>query len=206
MPNNLVQQIEYIAGAGYLNTVNDAAIGGMVNTLTGAAYFGGQLGCRIAVDHATAAKLSDTANVGTLYGGIYQYVQTKSGSSTAPARGLAAFFASSADLQSYIVTPDVPTNGGCLAGFYISAPTKGYYCWIQIRGLAGVKFHSSITRATPAAQDMVYLTSGGGVGDEIEDATAITDAFLRRAVGIAAEAPVASEVKLVELWDRFLNV
>jgi len=204
MPSNTPHQIVNISGKGKLNAVDDQYVGGPVNQLTGLPFYRGQLGAKLAVDHEHAADLSDTS-VATLYGGIYRYVQTKAGSTAAPARGLVAFYATAADVQADVVTPDAPANDGCIAGIYISAPTKGQYCWIQVSGLAGVKFRASITRATPAAQCMVYVQSGTNVADQIEDNTNITESVLRRVLGVAAETPVGAAIKLVELWERFVN-
>jgi hypothetical protein len=201
---SLNQQIANLPD-GYLNGSSHATRGGVVNSLTGSALIAGQLSTEIDVDHEMAAKLSKTS-IGTLYGGRYKYVQTKAGSTAAPARGLIAFYATAADLKARIVTPDVPTNTGCVAGVYISAPTKGEFCWIQTSGLASVKFTDSITRATPAAQDMVFVKSADNVADQEEGATTVTVNLLARCLGIAAEAPVAGEIKLVELWERFRNV
>lgn len=204
MPSNTPHQIVNISGKGKLNAVDDQYVGGPANQTTGLPLYRGQLGAKLALDHEHAADLSDTS-VATLYGGIYRYVQTKAGSSASPARGLVAFYATASDLQNDIVTPDAPTPNGCIAGIYISAPTKGYYCWIQTSGLAGVKFTASITRATPAAQCMVYVKAADNVAEQYDDATTITEAHLRRILGVAAETPVGNSVKLVELWERFVN-
>src|ERR1700758_821268 len=80
--------------ARFLNDVNDAVAGGAIVSLpsgvTGPAVSATQPGDRIVLDDATALALSDTA-IGTLFGGIYMYVQTLSSSTAAPARGTGAF-------------------------------------------------------------------------------------------------------------------
>lgn len=205
MPANTPHQIVNIP-SGHLNDVDDVYIGGPANSLTGQAFYRGQLGAMLDLDHETALALSLTS-VGTLYGGVYQYVQTKTGSTATPARGLAAYWASHDDIEDYIVTPDPPSSPyGCFAGVYIDAQTKGRYCWIQRSGLASCLFQATaLTRATPAAQSMVFVTNNAATFDQEEDATNVTVALLAKHVGIAAEAPVAGAISLVELFERFVN-
>src|SRR5271154_1552544 len=128
--------------AQYLNTVNDTASGGAVLTLPPGAPAPSTSqtipGDRIVLDDVTAAALSSTA-IGTLYGGIYEYVATLSSSTAAPARGAAAFYRA-ADLPPaftaplYQVTADAnPTTTlpTLIAGVFINAITKGNFGWIQ---------------------------------------------------------------------------
>src|SRR5438128_957939 len=113
-----------------LNQVNDTFVGGG-DAAPGA--HPGQLGKTKRLTHAQAAQLSDTT-IGTLYGGVYQYVLSKSGSTAAPARGLTTFWSSAANVIAYTVTPDSAgiADDGRYAGWYINAPSKGNYCWIQV--------------------------------------------------------------------------
>src|SRR5579863_2181144 len=94
--------------AKYLNTVNDVAAGGQqVSVPSGVTQVqANQLypGDRILLDDVSALALSDTVNTGTLYGGIYTYVQTLSSSTAAPARGAAAFYRA-ADLPPAFTPP-----------------------------------------------------------------------------------------------------
>lgn len=204
MPDNTSHPIVNISGSGKLNAVDDQYVGGPANQLTGLPLYRGQLGAKLFVDHEDAAALS-CPTVGTLYGGGYRYVQTKLASTAAPARGLVAFYATAADVQADIVTPDAPAGNGCIAGIYINAPTRGQHCFIQISGLASIKFTNPITRATPAAQDMVFVRANDNVADQEEAATAVTVNMLARSLGIAAAAPVGGAISLVELWERFVN-
>lgn len=144
--------------ARFLNDVNDSVLQGAVNTVPSGvqtpAWVQDIPGDRICLDDATALALSDTA-VGTLYGGLYEYVLSKSGSTAAPALGIAAFFLA-ADIGAttglnYEVTPDAQPSAAVPAyiqGVYISAPTKGNYCWIQIAGIASCTFDSSVAATT----------------------------------------------------------
>lgn len=202
MAGSVTQQIERLSGKGFLNSIDDAVIGGIANTLTGASYFGGQLGDRFTLSHAMALQCSDPA-VGTLYGGKYQYVKTKAGSTAAPARGLIAFWD---DMDDYVVTPDAPTGTACIAGVYIGAPTKGQYCYIQTGGLASVKFAADITKATPASQDFVIVGAGTNLADVIEDATTLTSVEMRSALGNCSGVPTTNAINLVQLRYEFENI
>jgi len=149
----------------YLNDVNDPLGGPQIQSVPGgiAPQFDQDYpGDRICLDDATAYALSDTT-VGTLYGGIYEYVITKSGSTAAPALGVPAFYLA-ADIGAtttglnYEVTPDAnPTAAAAtfLQGVYISAPTKGNQCWIQVSGIATVQYQATVTDT--AAGDSVTV-------------------------------------------------
>ena len=149
-----------------LNDVNDAVCGGATNQGTGATLYGGILG--IEIGFTDAQVYSDSA-VGTLYGGVYKYVQTYLNSTASPARGYAAFWYNA---DAMIVTPDF--QNGLQCGVFINPVTKGYYGWIQIGGKASVMFRSSITKATPAVGDLVIVQSQYGVADILADTTNFT--------------------------------
>src|SRR5438477_614882 len=88
----LIYSPDNVRLSGKLNDVNDSVAGGSVAGGTGFPMYGGLLGVRIALSAAEALALSDTT-VGTLYGGIYQYVRFLTGATQAPARGNVAFWA-----------------------------------------------------------------------------------------------------------------
>lgn len=185
-----------------LNDVNDPAPGVPLASSSASGsiiqpYYG-QVGKRLVLTTAMALKLSDTT-IGTLYEGIYQYVQTKSGSTAAPARGGAVYWD---DLTSYIVTPDVTTsNVGLFAGVYLSAPTKGNWCFIQIAGKASVLFKASPTKTTPAAGDAVVLNgTSTNTADVLADATGVTWATIKLMLGVAIAAPTTAAISTVDLW------
>lgn len=137
--------------AKYLNDVNDSVIGGAVNTApTGLTVSQGQQtlpGDRICLDDATALALSDTA-VGTLYGGIYMYVQAAATSTAVATRGCVAFFKAADVGTAYIGYPDaqplttVPT---LVLGIWLNSISKASYGWIQIAGVASVLYDSGVT-------------------------------------------------------------
>ena len=182
-----------------LNDVNDSAAGGVLTSGTGTAAALGQLGKT--VEFADANEIFYDSSVGVLYPGKYQYVQTRLASSASPARGLIAFWYG--DPTNYVVTPDA--QDGELAGIYINSLTKGYYGWIQIEGVASVKFDASQSQGTPATKDIVVQKSSANTADALAGATTITAAILARVLGIAYDAPVAGTVTRVELYEKFLN-
>lgn len=188
---------------GYLDTVNDPAPGVPVSTaqISGSIVqpYAGQVGGKLVINDTNALALYKTTK---LYNGIYAYVLTKSGSTTAPAVGLPAFWY---DRSNATVTPDLATGeGGDLAGFYLGAPTKGNYCFIQVAGKANVYMKTPITKATPVDGDMVFIDVSTVEGDVIADATNITAPILKLKVGIIQGTVTAGAVNLVVL-DRSID-
>jgi hypothetical protein len=199
MPTNFLSNITHLTTP-TLDTIDDAFIGSSVSTGTGAQPYPGQLGAIFTMNNAEAARAGKN---NTLFQGTYQYVQFKSGSTAANARGQIVFWS---DVNNYIVTPDaVAANLGCWAGITLNAVTKGNFGWIQVWGQAGVLFVASITKATPAACDMVVVdATPSNKADVLADATGVTWATLRLKLGVAEEAPAGGAVKLVELcWNIF---
>lgn len=182
-----------------LNDVNDSVAGGVLTSGTGTALTLGQLGKT--VEFADANEIFYDSSVGTLYPGKYQYVKTYASSSASPARGLIAFWYG--DPTNYVVTPDA--QDGEIAGIYINALTKGYYGYIQIEGIASVKFDSSQSQATPAVKDLVVQKSTANTADALIDSTTVTAGIAKRVLGIAYDAPVANTISRVELFEKFLN-
>lgn len=189
--------------SGYLNNENNTlvgktATGGPVNFIN-QSYLG-QLGKILVIDDAEASKLS-LSSVGTLRSGAYMLVKTKAGSSAAPARGIAAFWDTSANggVAGAVVTPDMAATSS-FAGIYINAPTKGNYCWIQVRGLVTLQCRSSVT-TTNIGDIAVFTGLTTNTFDAIADATdyLITAGAYKQVVGQWYEAPANSGLKLAFL-------
>lgn len=193
-------KIDRISQTGYMNSGPDTVAGGVSSGLTGAAMFPGQLGDILEVSHTMAAQLSDSA-IGTLYGGEYQYVLFLSTGGNS-VRGQVMYWS---DEANYVVTATAPTSGARRAGIALGVVTAGKYGWIQVTGLASVLFKASITKATPAIDDLVVIDVSAVRGDVIADATAIVSPNLKLVLGVAAEAPVSNSIKKVELWRTFVN-
>lgn len=187
--------------SGYLNNENNSILGksatGSPVVLPAQAY-GGNLGKLYVIDDAEAAKLSLTS-IGILRVGVYMCVKTKLGSTAAPARGLAAFWDTSANggVAGAIVTPDMTATSSC-AGVYINAPTKGNYCWVQVAGLATLQCRAAVTTTTIG--DIAIFTSlTTNTFDSTADATAggvDTAGEYKAIIGQWYEAPANSGLKL----------
>ena len=206
--NGLVSQIERLTAK--INKVDDSAVGGLAINTIGTAPILGQLGCRFVLD-MDSVKYDST--VGTVYGGIFQYVQTKAASTAAPARGSFAFWSTAVADDLYRVTPDEDDAMGAnnCAGVYIGAPTKGQYCVIQIGGRAFVKYRAGLTGAA-AVGEAVYC-AGAGAGADVGLADVLNGAgnptftqvgnMLARFIGVARELPVAGATTTVDMpWPR----
>lgn len=196
----------------FLNDVNDSTSGGVVVSLPAGAPVPGVSqtipGDRIVLDDATAVGLSDTT-VGTLFGGIYMYVQTLSSAVQAIARGAAAF-CRAADLPSavtglYQVTSDQQPSAAIptlFVGVFINAATKGNFCWIQIGGVASCLFDSAITAA--AVGNPVSVKIGAAVNGTFDVGvnvvtTTIAFSYAGAYAGTAIVLPVLSTVTAVLL-------
>jgi len=198
----LTKQADFLT-AKYLNDVNDSVAGGVVVSVPSGAPSPSVSqtlpGDRIVLDDATALALSDTS-VGTLYGGVYTYVQATYTTRT-PVRGGVAFFKTADIGVQYVAYGDadpsttVPTH---IAGIFISAPTKNYYCWIQVAGAASVLFDSGTLTAVAdgnwvTAKVSATLASTADVGAV---AGVVTIAAL---LGVACGLPISSTVSTVML-------
>ena len=193
-----------------LNDFNDASPGLPLSTANASGsiiqpYYG-MVGKRLVCTYAIANKLTDTA-IGQLYEGIYQYVQTKAGSTNAPARGTLAYWQ---DFENYIVTPDQSStdpvlggdNSGLVAGVYLSAPTKGNYCFIQISGKASVLFKTNTTKTPTKMGDLVIVDGTTSPrGDVLNDATPMTMLIAKTILGVAITTPSGNVISLVDLWN-----
>lgn len=191
----------------FLDLINDAFIGSGSSTGTGAQPYPGQLGAFMELTEAEALAMSSVPGTQTLHCGIYQYVQfTGTQTSTNVANQVYVW----KTRASYIVTSDVAsTTFGEIAGISLLAVTKANYGWIQVGGVANVKFKASLTAATPAIGDLVILdqsaTTSGAFADDPTQATSLTATVAKSILGVAEAAPVGSAVQLVQLWPRFYN-
>lgn len=136
---------------GFLNTVNDAVIGGQLTTVPNGvqASQGEQTlpGDHYVLDEAAALGASKTS-VGTLHGGYYQYVLLDP-SATTLALGQALFWKLVSNTTGiYTVTNVESGNLPLFAGVVINPSwTPGNYSWIQALGRATVLSSGAITAA-----------------------------------------------------------
>lgn len=182
---------------GLLNTVNDSVIANQAG-ITGVSKFGGQLGKYLAVSQDQIA-LMYSSTVGTLYAGIYQYVQFNSGD-TAPVIGQACYWLSGQSAGSFIVSTDSngnATNTPMPAGIFISIPTAGNYCFIQVAGIATVKYKDGLTVA--AATGLPVIAGSDGLADT--NAGTNVPNF----IGTAWTLPVSNSTALVQLSSHLIQ-
>ena len=191
---------------GLLNDINTVGVETTYTSPTGSVgRFQGFLGAIITLDNSDALLHSDTT-IGTLYHGRYQLVQTLS-TGGAGVRGYAAYWtasvlSASSSASRYIVT--ATATDGDHAGTFICAVTAGDYCWIQLDGLCSLQFKATVTAATPATKDLVYTTASAATYDDLQSG-AVTDAILKRLVGVAEGAPASGTISLVEVFPRINN-
>lgn len=190
-----------------LNDVNDPNPGVIVSTanVSGSIIqpYPGQVGKRLVCSYQTALALSDTA-IGTLYEGIYQYVQFLSTESAAAVRGQLVYWS---DYDNYIVTTDIATTtnkSGLFAGVILNVVTAGNYGYIQIAGKASVLFKATaITKGSTVAAGDLVLADGttSPRGDVLNDASGLTMALGKLILGVAIATPTFGAVSTVDLWN-----
>lgn len=212
MPTGLESKIIRIS-TGKLNTVNDSTPGAPVTSGTGAAQYQGQLGAKV-IFGPDEVKYSSA--IGTLYGGVYQYVRFRTTATAAPARGLIAFWDISVAENLYQVTNDESGVLGAQgwAGIVLNAVTRGYYGFIQIEGKASILFRAIISAVGPAIGDPVYCAGIGAgepaVADVIRSAVPATLADVsqmsERYLGVAEVAPINSTISAVQLRPLAVRV
>jgi len=196
----------------YLNTAaytGDPAPGVLVQTsdVSGSIVqsYGGFLGAILTLNAADAANYSDPASA-TLYAGKFQYVHFVP--TTGPAvQGQVVFWKdTTANLLAALrdVTSDESAGElGEIAGIALANTAKNKYWWIQIAGVAQVKFAASNNAATPAVGDLVfadYVGSSIYAIDPTQSTTGLTLAQLKGVLGTAfGVAPTNSTVSPVLL-------
>lgn len=183
---------------GQLNSVDDALIGGVSGGSGGFSKYAGQLGKRLVVDQSQIGLLSDAA-VGTLYGGVYQYVRL-SEDADAPVVGEVAFWDLTEPYGAYQVTDDPSqgaTDGTTLAGVFINAITPGNYGFVQVLGVASVLYTNPVT-ASGIGNPVVVVASGSPAGVALVDqVSSVSNPSLLLGWGITAG--VAETLGLIQL-------
>jgi hypothetical protein len=202
------KQADYLDAA-FLNDVNTAVLGGQIQSVpSGVTATQGQQslpGDRIILDDATALALSDTT-VGTLFGGIYMYVNATWTTQAAAVGGIAYFRA--ADIGSTTTTPYVAFGDAqpstvlptFILGVWINVLTKGNYGWIQIAGVAGVLFDSTVSATT--AGSLVIAKASASVAstaDNLTSGAAVTAITAASTIGVSCGTTATSTVAKVAI-------
>lgn len=188
----------YLDTAAYLGDPAPGAIVGNAN-VSGSLIesYGGFVGGRMFLSAAEAAYYSDPLLA--LFGGVYQYVQIRTAAAADAVQGQMLFWF---DIVNGIVTPDVTAaNVSLKAGVALGNTKRGNYWFMQVDGVAQLKFRAALTKAAPAIGDLVVMDSTPGIfGDVQLDATALTSPLVKLAVGRAwATAPANATITPVML-------
>lgn len=216
MPSNqFSKQPQQLSSAfgGFLNGGNgDQVVGGVLtgipaNLTTAGANAGGQdiPGDRLCLGMADALALSKTS-IGTLYGGVYQYVTKYASDVLAAVLGKIAFIRTASANDSYTVTSDESGTTGAAfgVGVYINVITPGYSGYIQNWGKATGLFTTPLT-GVPAAGCGVYIAADAAgrfdvfAGSGAAPTIAQVDAMNVYYRGIAGPAPAANTASVIEL-------
>lgn len=212
-------------GASKLNDVNLSAAQGTINTIPGTPTTTGINqgaqdipGDRLVLSTADALALSDTT-VGTLFSGMYQFIQTTSTATAAFARGRIFFWNTALESTGspYIVTADeTQAQGvGLWSGIGLNTVTAGNFGWMQILGKASIRSRTAFTGPTPA-QGIGAYCAGAGAGTDVGtfdifngDASNPTfqqvDQMIVRYLGVTEALPVGATITTVDLigsWKR----
>jgi len=194
---------QQLVTTGFLDTVNDSSPFSVQSLTAGVPSLYTQgVGVIIELDNRQALMLSSVPATFALYGGLYQYVQFKSGSTSSNAKGQLVFWDTLANSgqNNYVVTPDATsTNITQVAGITLGAVSKGNYGWIQIPGgvggLATVLAKSSPTDATIGDIAFVNVAPANTVDFNTEGS--ITTRQLSKRIGVAYQLPVSATATLV---------
>jgi len=164
----------------YLDAVNDPYPGESTTGLSNPNAFLGQVGAYLILNEGDAIKFSSATGIG-LHAGVYQYVQFVSTSTASNVAGGPVFWvtpaASGSTTASYVVTPDVPSGYVGFAGASLNAVTKGNYGFILVEGFLNAAALGTITKGTPAAGDVMFLTATAGGFDDPTTASLTTVTF-----------------------------
>lgn len=185
---------------GYLNATDDLYPGGGSSN----SKFGGQLGKQMVLTGAQAAQLSKTST-GTLYAGVYQYVKLKA-AATPAVRGAAYFWDNAVApglFQVVTIESSTTLTAASMAGIALNTITAGQYGWIQVAGIASVKYVASIT-GTKATGRPVFISIAGttsiGLADVVDDITTTAGArFFERYMGWAIDLPADGAIGKINL-------
>jgi hypothetical protein len=208
MPSGITQLIDRQVSSSFNAGTGDVLPGQSVASGTGAAQYLGVVGSRLALD---SQGIRFTSSVGTLFGGIYQYV-LMTYTTTQPARGQLVFWDVSASESAYQVNGDAKPTAAIptlIAGVVLNTTVvKNTYAWMQIAGRASVLFDSTITAAAAgnpvSAKISATVPSTCDVGVSVVTAT-IPIGPVDALIGIAETIPVLSVISVVQLNSSLLR-
>jgi hypothetical protein len=203
------------------NNYSDTTIGGALTTapsgLTANQGTATMPGDRVIFSPSDALAISNNS-VGTLYTGTYRYVASRNNSTSAPTRGHAAFWdtsaaaavgannaATEASDALYQITSDEPANfGGLFAGVFVNNMTKGNYWWIQESGKTTCVFRTTISGVATQGQG-VYLALAGNNANA-QDVGAFDQIFAENQTTIFAANGTAGSNFIDNAFVRYVGV
>lgn len=168
----------------------------------GPSPFFGLLGMKKKLDQTVAAKFSDTS-IFTLLDGVYRLVRSDPtiADVTKWAVGRPVFWVDKKLFKVTTVAADATVK---FAGVALGPlTTAGTFKIIQVSGEAPGLYAAALTKAAPAINDPLVLKFAANLADfDVElDATAFSNAIVKRMVGRVDEAAVAASVKRIFLND-----
>jgi hypothetical protein len=207
MPAGITQLIDRQVTASMNAGTGDVLPAQSVSSGTGAAQYQGVVGSRIALDSQT---IKSTASIGTLFGGIYQYV-FMTYTTTQPIRGAAVFWDLSVGEAVYQVNGDAKPTAAIptlVAGVALVTWVKNTYYWMQIAGRASCLFDSaalsSAVAGNPVSAKVSPTTpSTFDVGAAV--VTATTPVTVMATIGVAETIPTVNTVSVVTMFSWMMK-
>lgn len=240
MPSNFTKQPQFLDFKFLNSAVGDPVQGGQLTAIPSPLAIPGYIqgmqtiaGDRMVLGALDAFALSNTA-IGTLYGGIYMYVNSlAAGGFTAIGRlafwdpsafSIATSAPNSFDNLYRVTAAEAQAGAGItppIAGVFINTLTAGNLWWIQIAGKATMSFGTAansqfVGTSTYLKYGGVYAggygtTTGSGFVTQIEGTTFATtsqilDTTISQHVGIAEVLPSASTLNIVDMDPRLYRL
>jgi|SRR5882672_948178 len=203
MPAGITQQIDRMVSSAMNFGTGDATPGQSVSSGTGQSSYGGNVGARVALG---PTDVRSVAAVGTLLGGIYQYV-FMTFTTQQPVRGRFVFWDLAVAESVYQVNGDAKPSAAVptlVAGVVLNTSVLvNTFAWMQIGGRASILFDSAALTAALA---------GNMVSVKVAATTASTaDVGASRAapavaqVGFAETLPAVNTISVVQMDPPLLR-
>lgn len=194
--------------SGAINTVNDTVIGNYpVGTNESQSAVQGQLGKQVVLDDSQL--IADSA-MGTVYGGMFQYVRLAAAASAVVVGQIVFWDISVADNLFQVTTSEAGSTPGAQfrAGIVLNSDWEaGNYSFIQIMGPTFVQFRAALTVAGAVGSACYCAAAGAGVDNGFADVIGTADPatfgdvslMQTRYLGAAIQAPTNGGLKLVNI-------
>lgn len=162
--------------AGAINNVNDSVIGNdPVGNSTTLSQVAGQLGKVVQLDDS---QLIYKSSIGTVFGGMFQYVRLAAAASAVVVGQIVFWDQSVADNLFQVTTLESGSTPGAQlrAGIVLNNSwAAGNYSYIQIFGPTFVKFRAVLTEAGQAGCGCFAAAAGAGADNGLADVIGTAD-------------------------------